>query len=91
VKAPAATIPEKQEPAKPVPAPVLEPLTPTVVPEAARPNPALTHLDAAISGLEKEVEMDKQDLTRLEAVQRGLAKKEELLAGLIKELGKFVG
>ena len=54
------------------------------------PNPALTHLDAAISGLEKEVEIDKQDLARLEALQLGIAKKQELLAGLVKERGKFV-
>ncbi len=35
--------------------------------------------------------MDKQDLARLEALQRGLAKKQELLAGLLKERGKFIG
>ena len=58
---------------------------------ATSSNAALTHLDAAISGLEKEVEADKQDLTRLEALRRGLAKKEELLAALIKDRVKFVG
>ena len=35
--------------------------------------------------------MDKQDLTLLEALQRSIAKKQELLAGLIKERGKFAG
>jgi hypothetical protein len=94
--------PEKQELAKPAPAPVLEPSTPaparvvetesqTPALVAAPPNPALTHLDAAITGLEKEVEMDKQELTRLEALRRDIAKKQELLAALIKERGKFVG
>ena len=63
----------------------------TPVSPSTSPNPALTHLDGAISGLENEVEADKQDLTRLEALQRGLAKKEALLAGLIKERTKFVG
>ena len=63
----------------------------TQVSPSTSPNPALTHLDGAISGLGKEVEADKQDLTRLEALQRGLAKKEALLAGLIKERTKFVG
>ena len=58
---------------------------------ATSSNAALTHLDAAISGLEKQVEADKQDLTRLEALRRGLAKKEELLAALIKDRVKFVG
>jgi hypothetical protein len=32
-----------------------------------------------------------QDLTRREALQRDIAKKQELLAALIKERGKFVG
>lgn len=91
VKAPTATMPEKQEPVKPAPAPVLEPPAPTVAPAAAPPNPALTHLDAAISGLEKEVEMDKQDLARLEALQRDLGKKQELLAGSLKSVADLLG
>lgn len=90
-----ATTSRIEELAKPKPAPVLEhefqPSAPAVVSPATPPNPALTHLDAAISGLEKEVETDQQELTRLEALQQGLGKKQELLAGLIKERGKFVG
>jgi hypothetical protein len=34
--------------------------------------------------------MDKPDLTRLEALQRGMAKKQGLLAALMSERGKFV-
>jgi hypothetical protein len=60
-------------------------------PAATVSNSALSHLDAAIRDLEKEVEMDKQDLARLEALQRGIAKKQELLAALTKDRGKFVG
>jgi hypothetical protein len=70
--------PEERELARPAPAPKAS-------------NSALTHLYAAISDLEKEVEMDKRDLVRLEALHRGIGKKQELLAALIKERGKFVG
>jgi hypothetical protein len=84
--------PEKRELARPAPAPVFvhepQPTAPPPAPTAS--NSTLTHLDAAISDLEKEVEMDKQDLARLEALQRGIAKKQELLAALIKERAKFV-
>ena len=85
--------PEKRELARSAPAPVFvhEPQTTATAPAPTASNSALTHLDAAISDLEKEVEMDKQDLARLEALQRGIAKKQELLAALIKERGKFVG
>jgi hypothetical protein len=68
-----------------------QPSAPAVAPPATPLNPAITHLDAAISGLENEVEREKQELTRLEGLQQGLGKKQELLAVLIKERGKFVG
>ena len=83
--------PERRELDRPAPAPVFvnEPQPTAPAPPATAST--LTHLDAAISNLGKEVEMDKQDLARLEALQRGIAKKQELLAALIKERGKFVG
>lgn len=78
-----------------VPEPVLvfesQPSAPEAPPLTLLSSPAVSHLDAAISGLEREVEMDKLDLARLEALQRDLARKQELLAGLLKERGKFVG
>jgi hypothetical protein len=84
---------EKRSVATPRPAPVAETdsqaSAPTPAPKDS--NSALTHLYAAISDLEKEVETDMRDLTRLEALQQGIAKKQELLAALIKERGKFVG
>jgi hypothetical protein len=83
--------PEKRELAGPAPAPVFIHESQPIAPAPTASNSTLTHLDAAISGLEKEVEMDKQDLARLEDLQRGIAKKQELLAALIKERGKFVG
>jgi hypothetical protein len=85
---------ERRELARPAPAPVFveheaPPTAAATVPTAS--NSTLTHLDAAISDLGKEVEMDKRDLARLEALQRGIAKKQELLAALIEERDKFVG
>lgn len=82
---------EKREIARPAPAPLAETESHTSALAPTASNSALTHLHAAINDLEKEVEMDKQDLARLEALQRGIAKKQELLAALIKERGKFVG
>jgi hypothetical protein len=85
--------PKKRELARPAPAPAVgnESQPPVPAPAPTASNSALTHLDVAIIDLEREVEMDKQDLARLEALQRVIAKKQELLAGLIKGRGKFVG
>jgi hypothetical protein len=79
--------------ARPAPAPLAETESQrfAFAPASTDSNSALTHLYAAISDLEKEVETDRRDLARLEALQRGIAKKQELLAALIKERGKFVG
>lgn len=84
---------EKREIARPAPAPVaeIESQSVAIAPAPTLSNSALTHLHAAISDLEKEVEMDKQDLARLEDLQRGISRKQELLAALIKGRGTFVG
>jgi len=82
---------EKRELDSRAPAPVFVYEPQPTAPAPLASNSALTHLDAAIGDLEKEVEMDKRDLARLEALQRGIAKKQELLAALIKERGRFVG
>jgi hypothetical protein len=85
--------PKKRELARPAPASIVETESQpsSIAPAPTASNSALTHLDVAITDLEREVEMDKQDLARLEALQRIIAKKQELLAALIKERGKFVG
>jgi hypothetical protein len=90
-KAPATTSGLEKASGRPAKQELAKPASTVVSSEVTSSNPALTHLDVAISGLEEEVERDKGDLARLEALQRDLGKKEELLAGLIKERGKFVG